>query len=52
MIRAFLVTGGLVMVATQQTPFDLVGMHVSSNPLVELSLCALVVTGMLASFSD
>lgn len=52
MIRALLVTAGLVMVATQQTPFDLAGLHVSSSSLVELSLCVLVMIGVLASTGD
>lgn len=48
MTRAILVLGGLVMVATQKTPFDLTGVHVGSQ-LTELTLCAVVMIGVLSS---
>lgn len=52
MIRAFLVVAGLLMAVTGQTPFDLTGLHVSSNPLTELTLCVLALVAALASTQD
>ncbi|TWT36377.1 hypothetical protein KOR34_12820 [Posidoniimonas corsicana] len=49
MLKATVVAAGLLMAATQKTPFDLMDVHISSTPLVELSICVLVLIAVLAS---
>lgn len=49
MLKAAAVVAGLLMVATQQTLFDLTGVHVSPNRLVEMAVCVLPLVLILAS---
>ncbi|TWT67603.1 hypothetical protein Pla123a_41590 [Posidoniimonas polymericola] len=49
MLKATAVVAGLLMVATQKTLFDATGVHISTNPLVELTVCVLPLVLILAS---
>lgn len=52
MLRALLVIAGLLIVSTGRTPFDLIGAHVSPDPVVEMALCAVLFVAALFVTSD
>ena len=49
MLKAVVVVTGLLIVVTRTTPFDLVGVHVSTSPLLELTISVLVLLPMLVA---
>lgn len=52
MVRALFLLVGLLIIATGQTPFDVLSLHVSPNRDVELALCAVLVAGGMFTFQN